>query len=127
VTDEQINKAIAEHLSMDWSITPHRYRGIDEPLSPCLDCGLSDDNSVHDGGCRTEDAFIHDPAMRDLLQERLLEQGWIVLTMYMNPNKLVHIEISRDSEGMNSIEFASLRERTWPLAYIKANGLEEYS
>ncbi len=64
--------------------------------------------------------FINDPIMRDLLQEKLLELGWVI-EMYVRPSGEIGMRISKDEKD---IGLSAPRGRVWAEAYIKTRQLK---
>lgn len=70
--------------------------------------------------------FVTDPAMRDLLQQKLLEEGWRVYVR-KESSGVFWIALTHITAGQNEsfdIECAT-RERLWSEAYALAHGLGE--
>ncbi len=108
MTDEQISRLLAEHLGM-----------IEGPY----DVPASGRN-VEPGSVMREikiPNFLTDPAMRDLLQAKLLEEGWNILELHSCPNG-IFIKILK---GFDQHWFVDTRERIWALAYLKSKGLNQ--
>ena len=109
MTDEQISRLLAEHLGMiegPYDV-PASGRNV-EPRSVMREIKIPN--------------FVTDPAMRDLLQAKLLEEGWKVVMM----SKLSSNEFCLDLRRMGKQAYASgTREHIWPMAFIRAHNLGE--
>lgn len=68
--------------------------------------------------------FVTDPAMRDLLQEKLLEDG-LSVTLYPYPKPVKLIQVVLCKGDVELVRLDATRERLWPEAYALAHGLGE--
>ncbi len=111
MTDEQINRTIAESLEpeprMDakcWTLRWPMYGTTG--ILPKL--------------WRQPRNFRADPAMRDLLQAKLLEEGWFI-TMHHPAGKPLWMQLVKGEVGFDIYD--DTRERIWALAFIRAHNL----
>jgi hypothetical protein len=63
--------------------------------------------------------------MRDLLQQKLLEEGWAIRIEKIPDEDKINIRMVKDGERRFNLTYT--RDRIWPLAYLKAHGLEVQS
>lgn len=65
-------------------------------------------------------SFITDPAMRDLLQQKLLEEGCKVTIRKLSGDIMI---LNIETATFLSYEIKATRERLWPEAFARAKGL----
>ncbi len=114
MTDEQINRVIAESLEPEpatLSLQTLKYWWW-EPGG----------NGPDEDKIWPKD-FLHDPAMRDKLQEKLLEEGWVITLVPTSDG--IYATFCRYKDRQEQyFKIESTRERIWALAYIRAHGLK---
>jgi hypothetical protein len=120
MTDDEINRAIAESLEpLDTLRHPRYYSSNWSPM------GFWHSDVPHGNALEREwqpRNFLTDPAMRDLLQAKLLEEGWFI-RLFNNraTNQLVTGTFTHPYDS--DFELEDTRERIWPLAYLAAKGV----
>ncbi len=111
MTDSEINKTIAESLGWECISKGSNY---DEQLP----IWKSPDGKLF-AKCPN---FLTDPAARDLLQAKLLEE-WII-GLYPRKDGLIRADFT--NRGITGgFEITDTRERIWALAYLAAHRLEK--
>lgn len=125
-TNEQLDLLLAEYLEPKSTLTSIDCADFDR--------GVIDEKVISALGCwyfiRDEEpfwrprAFTGNPAMRDLLQQKLLEEGWVI-TLCKDPpafgNEIFGVFDHADFD--DSIKLHTTRERLWPECFARAKGL----
>ncbi len=116
MTDSEINRTIAESLEPYGGLVAYRPRPMMGSISKSK---AWEADANHEWYARD---FMGDPAMRDLLQSKLLEEGWLIM-MAFSQTDVVVIQCLFPQRGLN-FSLTDTRERIWPLAYLKAKGVK---
>lgn len=130
--DLALSRLIAEEIGYVYGVcgccgalgTLHWHEPIS--MSECLCAVDTDENMIaseeHGAPCRLPD-FVTDPAMRDLLQEKLLEDLWSLRIQMLQGGYEMECESEKYQRAFTVM--TATRARLWPEAYALAHGLGE--